>query len=285
MVLLLPALLGAASRSAPALPPAAGLGDYLRHVTADRSLENARRAQELLGPEFWSCVIRVENAAARSRYPAVVYALVFEEGGLLWFYTDTEGTQSFSRALDRLAEEKADFLPLLRAIEPGFAAYQVLAGGERTSRSVSEHRPPTFAKATAGEGGPFSVSDRPLPNGCFIESLAALSDHVRRGEPIARARLLNCYVDAPRGWRGHTVLTYETPRGLFLVDPVRSPRARAMPRAWADNAMALAAAALPGARVVEARWVPTTLPLPVALATAVDAPNDLVSAPAPRLMQ
>jgi hypothetical protein len=240
-------------------------------------LENARRAQALLGTDLWSWVIRVENTAARSRYPATVYALVFEEGGLLWFYTDADGTQSLSRQPGRLEEERADFLPLLRAIEPGFAAYEILSDVAQASSPGTE-----IPRQNHGTGDPRHVA---LPNGCFIESLAALSESVRRGEPIERARLLNCYVDTPSGRRGHTVLTYETPRGLFLLDPGRSPEARVMPRTWADNAMALAGAALEGSRVVRARWVPTVLPLPPAATASLDSTNDLVSGAAPRLMR
>jgi hypothetical protein len=202
------------------------------------SLDNARRAQALLGAGRWSRVIRVENTAGHRRYPATVYALVFEEAGILWFYTDADGTQSLSLHPGRLAEEKADLAPLLREIEPGFAAHAIL---------------PEAADDLAAGGGA-------LPNGCFVESLAALSDRVRGGELIARARLLNCYVDTPGGRRGHTVLTYETPRGVFLLDPGRSLTPRSVPREWADDALALAGAALQGVRVAQARWVPTTLP-------------------------
>lgn len=234
------------------------------HVAANSSRDNARHAQALLGPTTWSQLIRVTNLAVRSVYPATVYALVFEEAGILWFYTDTDGTQSFSLHPDRLAEEKADFGPLLRAIEPGFAECTFLSDGPMEN--------------AAGSGGP-------LPNGCFVESLAALRERVARGEPIERARLLSCYVDTPQGLRGHTVLTFETPRGLFLLDPARSPEARSMPRAWQDDAMALASAALEGAKIARARWVPTTVPSPVAMVASLDSSNDPVSRATPRLMR
>ena len=234
-------------------------------LRAATSLENARRAQAMLGPTTWSRVIGVENRAAHSAYPSTVYALVFEEGGILWFYTDTDGTQSFSLHLDRLTEEKADFGPLLRDIDPGFVAYAL----------VPE------APLGRGEG-----QEGALPNGCVVESLAALQDRVERGERIERARLLSCYVDTPVGRRGHTVLTYETPRGLFLLDPARSPDPRAVTRAWADNPMTLAALAVPQAKIAQARWVPTSIPLPVAMVAAVDySDNDPVPGMAPRLMR
>ena len=262
--------------SACTLRATAGPAGNPLQVARSPALAHARRAQALLGAETWSRVIRVENTATHSRYPATVFALVFEEAGLLWFYTDADGTQSLSLHPGRLAEEKADLAPLLLEIDPGFATYELLTSdGERTSRSVFEH----------GPGGPYSVSDRALPNGCFVESLAALRDRVERGEQIARARLLNCYVDTPAGRRGHTVLTYETPRGLFLLDPGRSPEPRQVPRAWADDAMALAGAALQGVRVAQARWVPTALPFPAAAVAFTDFSNEPGPGAAPRLMR
>ena len=133
-----------------------------------------------------------------------------------------------------------------------------------------------------GPGDPRHV---PLPNGCFIDSLAALTDRVQRGEYIERARLLSCYVDTSVGLRGHTVLTYETPRGLFLLDPGRSPEPRMVPREWADDAVALASMALQGAKIARARWVPTSLPPPVSLVASFDPSNDSVPGAAPRLMR
>ena len=55
-------------------------------------LDHAQRARAMLGAGIWSRVIRIENVSAGSRYPATVYALVFELSGILWFYTDIDGT-------------------------------------------------------------------------------------------------------------------------------------------------------------------------------------------------
>src|SRR5438128_6171915 len=93
----------------------------------DSSLDFARRAQALLGPDTWSEVIQIGNASLSSTYPKKLHALVFEFAGLLWFYTDCDGTQSFSLRKNRLAEEKADFAPLLRDIDPGFLRWDVVA--------------------------------------------------------------------------------------------------------------------------------------------------------------
>lgn len=263
--LLLPCVLDAATSLASALRATARPANEEGNPALGASLENARRAQALLGPETWSRVICVENTAAHSVYPATIHALVFEEAGLLWFYTDTDGTQSFSLYAGRLEEEKSDFTPLLHGIDPGFTAYSIL--------------PDTRAEYSVAGGGGM------LPNGCFVESLAALQDRVRQGERIDRARLLSCYVDTPGGRRGHTVLTYETPRGLFLLDPARSLQPRAVPREWADDALALAGAALQGAKVVKARWVPTTLPPRPELVATSNSFHDAGPGAAPRLMQ
>jgi len=262
--LVLPGLVSGASSSPSVVGTPVALPGSERSLASGTPLENARRAQALLGPGIWSYVIRVENTAERSRYPATVYALVFEEAGLLWFYTDTDGTQSLTLHPDRLTEEKSDIGPLLREIEPGFGAFSILADPAGGTPS--------------GWGGA-------LLNGCFVESLAALGERMRRGERIERARLLNCYVDTPAGRRGHTVLTYETPHGLFLLDPARSPEPRPMPRGWADNPMALAGAALQGFRVARARWVPTALPLAAMALASLETSNEPEPGAAARLMR
>lgn len=203
---------------------------------ADHSLEQARRARDLLGPGGWAQVIRIENAATRSPYPRELHALVFELAGLLWFYTPVDGTQSFSLHRGRLAEEKADFAPLLRDIEPGFQRWTVID---------DEHA----VRAPATAGGT-------LRNGCFIASCARLRRLVEEGVEVAEPRLLMYYhgpADARRG--GHTVLAYEEAGALRVYDPDR-PRARlafaaglgADPRRLAD--------AVQGQSVAAARVLP-----------------------------
>ncbi|MCX6934404.1 MAG: hypothetical protein NTZ29_17245, partial [Verrucomicrobia bacterium] len=59
-------------------------------------LTNARRAQAVLGADVWSQVIRIENSGSTGKYARTVHALVFEVAGILWFYHDSEGSQSFS---------------------------------------------------------------------------------------------------------------------------------------------------------------------------------------------
>jgi hypothetical protein len=166
-------------------------------------LQNAQRAQTLLGADTWSRIITVENRSEQSVYPATVVALVFELSGILWFYTDVNGTQSFSLHRNNLKAEKADFSPLLRDIEPGFASYTVLPH-QRVE-----------AKATWTE---------PLPNGCLIESVAAAKSLIVQGAEVSSPTLLWFYYDYQGSRKGHTVLTYENETGAYLLDPGEAPR-------------------------------------------------------------
>lgn len=207
-------------------------------LAAQPALDHARRAQAMLGPDVWSQLIRVENTARRSPYPRVVHALVFELAGILWFYTATDGTQSFSLHTNALAEEKADFAPLLRDIEPGFTRWTVMA--------------------PAGLE-PLAIDDAPLPNGCFIESVAALRWQLGTGQRVEHPRLLSYYADTLSGLRGHTVLTYETERGMVVVDP-GAPVERVTLSDHASADPLAVARALQGPDVMKARFIPMRLP-------------------------
>jgi hypothetical protein len=205
-------------------------------LRAGDPLAHARQAQAMLGPETWTQIIRVENTARFGRYPRIVFALVFELADILWFYTDADGTQSFSLHQGRLAEEKADFGPLLRDIDPGFAHWSVVTND---------------VPATAKSGGE-------LPNGCLIKSVAALRSRLARGGAVARPSLLSFYVDTPGGRRGHTVLTYEAGGHLEVIDPEQPTRIQRFATALEGDALALART-LSGNRIVAARWVPMGL--------------------------
>lgn len=206
---------------------------------AATSLDHARQAQALLGPRIWSRIVEIGNDAPRSVYPRELTALVFEFGGLLWFYNDTDGTQSFSLHLGRLAEEKADFGPLLAALEPGFRRYRIMA---------ADAGPPTPAPGGA------------LPNGCFIESAAALRLRIERGDLIEEARLLSFYVRTAGGVRGHTVLVYRTPRGAFVADPADRGGPQRLADAFPETPVSVVHAFRPDLSDVTARWVPTSRP-------------------------
>lgn len=215
---------------------------------ASSPLDPVRRARALLGAETWARIVQVENTNPRSVYPPTVYGLVFELGGLLWFYTDTDGTQSFSMHRNNLAVEKADFAPLLRDIDPGFARHTII-----------EESPGATMRATD------KVS---LPNGCLIESYAALRERAASGEPILRARLLSYYVRGRRA--GHTVLAYETSAGLHVIDPAVSKQPRKVKQPPSDDALVLARKIERRLAIAEARWLPTLSALESPLLAAIE---------------
>jgi len=113
------------------------------------SRETAFQARAMLGPEIWSRVLRVENtrAGGRSRYPAEFHALVVAFQGILWLYTEFDGTQNLSLYAGRLEQDIADLGSLLRAVEPGLTRFEdvteqrrdpVLAGSRRCAPAFSD---------------------------------------------------------------------------------------------------------------------------------------------------
>jgi hypothetical protein len=212
---------------------------------ASSSLGHARRAQALLGAGVWTRIIAIENAAGGARYAAVVHALVFEFDGILWFYTDADGTQSFSLHRGNLAAEQADFAPLLREIEPGFRRWSV----------VPDTAAPEPETAAAAE---------PLLNGCFIESVAAWRRRVARGEETGAPRLLSYYYEPGAAKAGHTVLAFEERDRIRIFDPARPEAWLAFPKRAGRDALALAQS-LDGRQVRRARF----LTLPALPASAV----------------
>ncbi|MSU48977.1 MAG: hypothetical protein EXS37_07815 [Opitutus sp.] len=206
-------------------------------LRAQTALANAQRAQAMLGPAVWSQIIRVDNEARASRYPQTVHALVFELAEILWFYTDADGTQSFSLHRGQLAEEKADFGPLLRGIDPGFRRWTPIT------------RPPQ----EPGDG------KAPLRNGCFIESFALLRERLSRGASIREPRLLSYYADTASGSKGHTVLAFEIAGSIEVFDPIRPGRRSVFPQALGADPLALARA-IEGRSVTKARVIPLELP-------------------------
>lgn len=219
---------------------------------ADGSLAHARCAQARLGPDVWSQVIRIENEARWNRYPRTLHALVFELMGVLWFYTDTDGTQSFSLHHGRLAEEKADFGPLLADIEPGFTRWRLVPGA---------------AGNAAG----------PLPNGCFIDSVAAWRARRARGEETMNPQLLAYYAN---DFTGHVVLTYATRGHVEVIDPERPDVPLKFSAALAGDAKELVHALCP-VPVSHVRLVPLTEP--ALFATTDAAPGEGTDAlPRPR---
>lgn len=169
-------------------------------TSLDASLRYARCAAEKLGPGIWKRVISVENAEAGGRYPRAFAAVVFETGGILWFYTPTDGTQSLSLARGRLRADEADLAPLLRAIDPELGRWRFEALGAGTAPGAEP------------------------PNACFIESIELLREEIAAGTDADRTRLLSYYVRLPGGIRGHTVLFIEDCGGAVVIDPIHRRR-------------------------------------------------------------
>ena len=168
-------------------------------------------------------------------YPSTFHALVFELAGILWFYTETNGTQSFSLHQGALTEEKADFGPGLRDIHAGLTGWSIVA-----------------------DGGP-PVAPGVLPNGCFLESVALLRERLVRGGVVGRPQLLSYYARKASGLYGHTVLALVGPEGVEVIDPLDPDRPVLLPGADARNALAVARR-LRGEELAEARLLPVELP-------------------------
>lgn len=192
----------------------------LASAFADSGLQAARRAQELLGPETWSRLVRIENTRIRNAYPKTLYAVVFEFAGILWFYTESDGTQSFSLWANRLNEEKANFREGLRQIDPGFSKYSIVE-----------------------DNGASPVLTGELPNGCFIESLVAGRERLAQSNDINQARLVMYYANDRVA--GHCVLAYETGQGIFVLDPTRDKAPHRVGDHWPRDPVQIARAAWP----------------------------------------
>jgi hypothetical protein len=183
------------------------------------TLETAFQARAMLGPEAWTRVVRVknDNPGAGSRYPAEFHGLVVAFQGILWFYTELDGTQSLSLYSGRLEQDQADLTPLLRAVEPGLGRYE----------DVTD-RPP----AVVPGGTP--------PQACFLGSVARWQQLQREPVPPTRARLLAFY---PRGNRqGHMVLEYWRDGRRYVFDPDRPGEERKISRRVAEDPLKVARA-------------------------------------------
>jgi hypothetical protein len=198
-------------------------------------LADALAARALLGPYGWARVVRIESpgdrgSGVRTGYPATTYALIFELSGILWFYCDSDGTQSLSVNLGSVEADKLDPGPLLRRISPRFGAW-------RWADESGLVKP-------AGTARP--------PNDCLIECVAILEQRIAIGTELRSPRLLFYYVDTPTGCLGHTVLLYETTCGLTAVDPDRPDRSIRVPARTGPDAASIARF-LRGAGVARAR--------------------------------
>jgi hypothetical protein len=215
------------------LLPLIGLAASLRaEAPPTDTLRYAHRASAMLGPAIWKRVIVVQNSAATSRYPRSMGAVVFEMGGILWFYASVDGTQSLSQRLGQLDADKAGLGTLLIGIDPGFTHWEV-------------------APDDAVEGATGSVP----PNACFLECIQLLRERLASGAVVIEPRLLSYYVSVRGGILGHTVLYFRTMEGPMVIDP-RFPKRRIRIRtAHVEDAKRVADFLRND--ISNARWVPT----------------------------
>ena len=199
------------------------------------ALADAASAQALLGDAVWSRLVRIENSGRHpwwrsSPYPATVYALVFELSGILWFYTDADGTQSLSVTTGTTAQDERDPGPLFRKIDPGFGRWSWIEAPE-------------------------GIATGTPANACFIQSVAILLQRKNAGEETLFPRLLSYYVDTVQGRLGHTILVFGTSLGLAAVDPALPDVLRYFPEGFTPDPRALSEF-LRGAEVAQARILP-----------------------------
>jgi hypothetical protein len=203
-------------------------------VQENTSIHYARQAVAMLGPTLWKRVLIVENSSADGRYPRSFGAVVFEMGGILWFYTPNDGTQSLSLRLGRAGEDEQDLSPLLTHIDSGFTRWK-------------------FDLDDTGSKEKGSVP----PNACFIQSIALLRCSLSAGTRANHARLLSYYVAFPDGLKGHTVLYLETDKGPTIIDPLEQRRPLLIRSANPGDPMCVACCIRRD--VALARWVPIGL--------------------------
>ncbi len=184
----------------------------------------AFRAQALLGPGVWSRVLRITNnhPGKGSHYPAEFYGLIFAFEGMLWLYTELDGTQSLSQLRGRLAADQANPGPLLLAIERGLT---------------------TFVDVTGREAVPANFATGPLPHDCFIRCVARWQELLREPNPPERARLLACYVPSIR--EGHTLMEYWRHGRRFVFDSWAPRWRKTRPWNGSDDPVELARAIFP----------------------------------------
>lgn len=154
-------------------------------------------ARRELGHRHWSAALAIRNTRPGRPYPAVTHGLAFEFVDALWFYCPTDGTRPLSLRQHEVEADKAALRTLLRRIDRGFVAWREL---------------------TPEELATVAPADKPLPNGCFVESVGEARRRAEAGE-LGEARLLSYYVGREPHRQGHTVLCFENDDGTQVYDP------------------------------------------------------------------
>ena len=183
------------------------------------SRESAFQGRALLDDGIWSRVIRIHNerAGPGSRYPAEFHGLVVAFEGILWLYTEYDGTQTLSLRAGRLAEDQANLGPLLQAIEPGLTRFEDVTT-----------KPPR------------RVANRPPPYPCFLASVARWRQLQREENPPQRARLVAYYVKGQQ--QGHMVLQYWRDGERYIFDPEKPDQEFALAPHVGETPLAVAQA-------------------------------------------
>jgi hypothetical protein len=191
----------------------------------------ARQAAAMLGPTLWKRVLVIQNASADNGYPRTLGAVVFEMGGILWFYTASDGTQSLSIRHGRAKEDEENLGPLLLRLDSGFSHWEC-----------------DSANAGLDEKDPIP------PNACFIQSIALLRHLLAEKTGSERAKLLSYYVTLRTGPRGHTVLYFESNEGPIIIDPLAPGKPFRVRAVFPGDAKSVATCLRHD--ISNARWVP-----------------------------
>jgi len=200
------------------------------------SRESAFLAQDILGPDIWSRVVRLEREPLEGdRRPAELHGLVIAFADILWYYNEYDGTQNLSSRRGQLSSDKANLAALLREIDPAMIRFT-----EETERP------------------PATVMPDVVPNACFLSCLRHWEMLQRSAKPPKRIRLIACF---PPGspTNGHMILEYRRGLRRFVFDPDRPTLQITIPFWVSGNPLTTATRALGG------RWV-----TPPGTATEVD---------------
>jgi hypothetical protein len=185
------------------------------------SRESAFLAQDILGPDIWSRVVRIERAPLEGdRRPAEMYGLVVAFADILWYYNEYDGTQNLSTHQGRLSADKANLAQLLREIDPALIRF-----------TEETERPP-----------PALMPDM-VPNACFLSCLRHWEMLQRSAHPPKRVRLIACF---PPGspTQGHMILEYRRGLRRFVFDPDRPTQQITIPFWVSGNPLTTAKRAL-----------------------------------------
>jgi len=215
---------------------ATGLGLLLAVPALAGSRESAYRARELIGPDVWARVVRLEDAPVEgSARPAKLHGLVVEFADVLWLYTEYDGTQNLSQQRGRVAADKANLGELLHAADPALRQYTI--------------------EPEAAE--PIGESVIP-PNGCFLSCLVRWRELRQTEHPPKHARLIACFPPEDRS-AGHMLLEYRRGLSRYIFDPDQPTKLIRLPWFSTDEPLAVAG------RVLKERW-----PEPPVRATSLD---------------